>query len=570
MKSLFLLMLRAGLWGSVIIGAVLLFRLFARKRALRFVCLLWALAAVRLVLPVGVESELSVQPRFTELAVETAAEPYVPDSHHEIAVPVASGTETALSEREASESAFDYVYAASILWACLGGLLLTYVPISYWRLRRQVREAYPMGDGSYACTGLTGAFVLGYLRPRVYIPVSVQSQDRLYIMAHEKAHIARKDNWWKLLGFVCVSLHWYNPLVWVGYCLACRDIEYACDARVIKDMDLSERKAYSMVLLHANGGTGPFRVCPVTFAESSIPKRIKQVLSYRKATFMLKLCVSLAVAVICLCFMTVRPAQASDLPEETYTPQTESTEATIPVTTETTVPETAEATVPVTTEATVPVTAETTVSVTTEATVPATAETTVPVTTEPVTPDTRPTDPTEPPASGNTTEYNFNYSAVKSALLQYGASMGFDTDGSGQYKKRHHFYTTSALNPDTQPSGVVSKSMYLVDQARGEALAFGLSDLSQAKLSVEVFYNTSLRLDYIPASETGHLYRIVIHVCLSYNEPPRPTEPVIQEQPTQPPTEPVPQEQPTVPTESVPQGEPTQAPTEETLPETTQ
>ena len=185
--------------------------------------------------------------------------------------------------------------------------------ISYTHLRRQVKDARKI-RGGWECEGLETAFVLGFLKPKIYIPAGVSDNTRQQILAHERTHLDKGDHWIKLIGFLALVLHWFNPLVWVSYILLCKDIEMACDQRVVQFMDLPERKAYSAALLDCSTHKVHYAACPVAFGEVSVKYRIKSVLSYKKPAFWISLLGVLAIAFVAVCLGT-NPVEKQEDPE---------------------------------------------------------------------------------------------------------------------------------------------------------------------------------------------------------------------------------------------------------------
>lgn len=295
MTQLFCAYLEAGFFSAVMILAVLLLRLLLRKAPRNALCILWLLVALRLLLPFQLESSVSLQPRFTPAA------------------PVGSEVSSTQPQTAPMPSAPpDHEQSEVELTAILGGIwiggaaaVLLYAVISYGIIRRRVRDAIPQGDGVWESHRIPGAFLLGYRKPKIYLPKGLHPQDREFILAHELTHIRRRDNWWKLLGMICIAFHWYNPLVWLSYRLLCRDIEVACDQQVIQDMSLEERKAYSFALLNSGKRMSHIIAYPVTFGEVSLKQRIQHVLSYRKPGFWITLTSAVLVLAVGVCFLTV-------------------------------------------------------------------------------------------------------------------------------------------------------------------------------------------------------------------------------------------------------------------------
>lgn len=278
MRALFSNLLTASVSGSIVILAVLVLRLVLRKTPKKFICMLWMVAGLRLLLPVPLQSRFSLQPPTIRLPQSETLQTYL--------VP---------------------------LWCIVAVSLLCASLISYAHLRRQVKDARKI-RGGWECEGLETAFVLGFLKPKIYIPAGVSDNTRQQILAHERTHLDKGDHWIKLIGFLALVLHWFNPLVWVSYILLCKDIEMACDQRVVQFMDPPERKAYSAALLDCSTHKVHYAACPVAFGEVSVKYRIKSVLSYKKPAFWMSLSGVLAIAFVAVCLGT-NPVEKQEDPE---------------------------------------------------------------------------------------------------------------------------------------------------------------------------------------------------------------------------------------------------------------
>lgn len=301
MKALFTGFFSVSLSGGLIICLILLLRPFLKKAPKSVICILWALAIFRLLLPFQLENPLSVRPQ-TPVITQQDIQFVIgtPDLGYLVSPDVVAPEYGQVTSR------IDYVAIASLIWGAISALMLLYMVISYWILRFRVRKATRLENGAYVHPGLDSAFLLGYLKPRIYLPAYLEEEQSLHVIAHETAHRKRGDNWLKLAGFVCLALHWYNPMVWVAYILLCRDIEDACDAYVVRDLEVEGRKAYSAALLSCCRKHKKLPECPVAFGEYNIAKRIKQVLKYRKPV--LWVCVAaVAVTVIATVFFFTDP-----------------------------------------------------------------------------------------------------------------------------------------------------------------------------------------------------------------------------------------------------------------------
>lgn len=278
-------LLTASLHGSVVILAIILFRLISRKTPKKYICMLWLLAGIRLLLPIEIRSDLSLQPQFT--------------------IPFTKIT--------------SMKWAASIpwIWGFIAGLFVVYSIASYMKLKNKVREAVRI-RGGWECDRIETAFILGFIKPQIYIPMGMGRENRKHILSHERTHLDKGDHWIKMIGFLALALHWFNPLVWVAYILLCKDIEMACDERVIRFMELDERKAYSAALLSCSSRHARFIASPVAFGEVSVKQRILSILNYKKPSFWLSLVGVLAFFFVAICLLT----SPSSLPEaEVLTPQ---------------------------------------------------------------------------------------------------------------------------------------------------------------------------------------------------------------------------------------------------------
>ena len=299
--------------GSVIVLAVLALRLVLRRAPRRTVCLLWMLAVLRLLVPFKIESDWSLQPE-----QEVFAPPVVQEEYFD------SGTAQTPMIPEYLENAVEYpldqptvpekVTVSDILpwlWILGAGLLTVHGAVSYIRLKGRVRDAVVLEEGVWLCPGLDTAFVLGFFRPQIYLPV-LDAQERELVLRHERCHIRRLDHWWKLAAYAAVSIHWFNPLAWVTYVLLCRDMELACDQDTVRGMDNAQRRAYSAALLNCAARRSGIAACPVAFGEISVKERIKMVLHYRKPGFWVTLVALIAAVAVGVCLLT-SPKELTDL-----------------------------------------------------------------------------------------------------------------------------------------------------------------------------------------------------------------------------------------------------------------
>ena len=248
MAELFYKVVQASLSGSIVICAVLIARMLLKNAPKKVFCLLWLLAGLRLVLPFEIESRLSLQPDMEPVVLNQTVEIPVAAEMPDTTLPLPQEEMPADTQQEAPREQTGFVYIeenetirlpelGDILygvWLAGAAVMLTGSMISYFRLKRRLREAWKTEDGAWTCPELDTAFVLGILKPRIYLPAGLKEPERGLILNHERTHISRCDHISKLVGYWVLAVHWFNPLVWVGYACLCRDIEMACDERVVK------------------------------------------------------------------------------------------------------------------------------------------------------------------------------------------------------------------------------------------------------------------------------------------------------------------------------------------------
>lgn len=331
MEALFLRTLDLSITASYVIAAVILLRLVLKKAPRWTVCALWALVAIRLVCPFSIESALSLIP-----ATETVRPDIFYADSPQTAGPLAAhpGTADELPVTEISPSVTSAVegslpaavppartaaYAASLVWLLGGAAILLYGAGSYLLLRRRMSTAVRCKGNLWQSEKVTSPFVLGFFRPNIYLPFGLDNNTLTHVVAHEWAHIRRLDHWTKLIGFILLAVHWFNPLVWLAYVLLCRDIELACDEKVVRDLDKDTRREYATALLTC-GMKGPrprLAACPLAFGEVGVKTRVKGVMHYKKPAFRAIVIVLVLIAVLAVCLLTDPAAGISS--ESLYT-----------------------------------------------------------------------------------------------------------------------------------------------------------------------------------------------------------------------------------------------------------
>ena len=312
MAAVFLKLLNLSISASWLVLAVLVLRLVSKRSPKWMNVLLWGIVALRLVLPFSIESALSLIP--SAETVSPAAVQFAPAPTITSGVSVIdNAVNPALSEHFAAAPTASvnplYVWTEIAGWVWLIGLgaMLLYALVSYLRLRRRVSVSLPIQDHIYLCDAISSPFILGVVKPRIYLPSGLDEVQRQNVLSHERAHLARRDHWWKPLGFALLAVYWFNPVLWLAYALLCRDIELACDERVIRTMDESAVKTYSTVLLACSMPRKAVITCPLAFGEVGVKERVKNALRYKKPAFWV-VAASVAVCiVVAVCFLTNPP-----------------------------------------------------------------------------------------------------------------------------------------------------------------------------------------------------------------------------------------------------------------------
>lgn len=313
MGEVFLKLLNMSITASWMIFAVLCVRFLFRKIPRWVDCVLWGVVAIRLVLPFPIESVFSLQPSAEPIKSNTMVEgkilPYVPsvDSNLSIVENAVNPILMEVFEYQESERVAPLqviTEVAGTVWICGMMILLAFALGSMVRLYLLVRESVHYEDNAYICDTVKSPFILGIIRPRIYLSSDL-SEDKIdYIIAHERAHLRRKDHLWKPLGYLLLCIYWFNPLCWIAYIMLCKDIELACDEKVIKNMSFYDKKEYSRVLLSCATQRHLVVVCPLAFGEVGVKERVKSVLNYKRPAFWITIVGIMACVIIAACFLT--------------------------------------------------------------------------------------------------------------------------------------------------------------------------------------------------------------------------------------------------------------------------
>ena len=337
MSGLFLKLLNMSISASVLIVVLVLARCLLRRSPKWIHCILWMLVGIRLLCPFQLETTFSLAPNAQVVSIEAGAV----TSQVLAEMPALDNTANrylakyyfegiTVPEQETAQNPMNLI--ASV-WLCGVAVLLVYAAVSYVHIRRKVRESVRIEGNIYICDRIQTPFIFGVLNPRIYLPSSLKEVQIKNVVAHEKAHIRRLDYLWKPLGYVLFAVYWFNPFCWLAYILFCRDIEMACDERVIKDWSAEQKKEYSLVLLSFHVPGKMITVCPLAFGEVGVKQRVKGILNFKKPTFWLIAAALLFCVIIGALFLTnpkkndnVEENIATELSESSLTDQTLNTE----------------------------------------------------------------------------------------------------------------------------------------------------------------------------------------------------------------------------------------------------
>lgn len=314
MEALFLKLINMSVTASWLVLAVVILRALLKKAPKAITVFLWALVGIRLVCPFSFESVLSLIPSAKTVpeavltgpsfevdtgisAVDSRVNGYLGDRYYEgVTVPAGNG--------------MTVMGVLSVIWLVGITAMLIYTVISYLKIHRKVREAVPYNENIWVCDRIAAPFILGVFRPKIYLPSDIDKQDAEYVIAHEKAHLKRRDHLIKPLGFLLLTVYWFNPVIWIAYILLCRDIELACDERVIKKLGEQAKKPYSEALINCSLPRRTVAACPLAFGEVGVKSRIKSVLNYKKPAFWV-IAAALAFCVILPVFFLTNPISAT-------------------------------------------------------------------------------------------------------------------------------------------------------------------------------------------------------------------------------------------------------------------
>ena len=323
MTTIFIKLLNMSISASWLVLAVILLRIILKSAPKWIRCILWGLVAVRLICPISIESIFSLLPSAESIpqdimyvekptihtgvtAINSTVNPYLSES-------MAPGIGDSVNPMQVVMSLATAIWIIGMIGMCI------YAFVSFSRIKNKAEASLPVRENIFLSDYIDTPFVLGVLRPRIYLPSSLAEDDKAeFVIAHEKAHIRRRDHWWKPLGFLLLAIYWFNTVIWIAYILLCRDIELACDEYVIGSLKDKEKKAYSDALLSCSmRASGYYRnmvsACPLAFGEVCVKDRVKAVLHYKKPAFWLVVLGVLGCIIAAVCFLTNPPENAPDL-----------------------------------------------------------------------------------------------------------------------------------------------------------------------------------------------------------------------------------------------------------------
>lgn len=290
MTDVFLQLIRMSISASWIVLAVIFLRALLKKGPKWINPILWGIVGVRLLIPFSIKSPISLIPRNSISYVEAVFSQTVP-----------AQAADAMTHPLSAPSILPIV---SMVWMAGVICILTYTLVSCMRLNRQINTAVLLRENIFQSEHVKSAFVFGLVRPRIYLPFAISEKESQAMIAHEKAHIARGDHLTKQLAFLLAAVYWFNPMLWIAFALFCRDIEFACDEKVIRELDLDQRASYSEALLARSSTYSAVFAYPLFFGEVGIKGRVERILNYKAPTRGLIAVAVGSCLVLAVCFLT--------------------------------------------------------------------------------------------------------------------------------------------------------------------------------------------------------------------------------------------------------------------------
>ncbi|MCM1283330.1 MAG: M56 family metallopeptidase [Muribaculaceae bacterium] len=329
MEAFIFQLFRLSITGTWMIITVLIIRQLFRSAPKRIICLLWCLVGLRLILPFSLESRLGLLPAELPWSLMTESafkQGNSPGSGQAVAGDSAANKQESHDQSQKQGAAISrndnlmdeplrtFTLSAKLFLVWFAGALVmfAYMILSGLRLRWQMGTAVHLKDNVWQSEYADSPFILGTVRPRIYLPYHLDEKTRELVLAHEQTHLRRRDHQAKPAAFLILGVHWFNPFVWLAYVLLCRDIELACDEAVIEGMDGEQKKAYSLALLDCSGKQRIFTICPVRFAEVGVKERIMRVKKYKKPAVWITGTAAAICVLAALCFFVTPKAQGGE------------------------------------------------------------------------------------------------------------------------------------------------------------------------------------------------------------------------------------------------------------------
>lgn len=318
MYELFTMLLNMSFTAGILVFVIIVLRLCLKKAPRKYICILWALIALRLICPVGIPSSLSLL-NLMNMGINASGQINYFQYNGTTEKPSLIFDVPSLTEDHMSTDSMTvgkrtsdvYLPAAMYIWLFGVVIMLAYAVISYIQLKKQVSASVHRGGRIFVCDDIHSPFILGIISPRIYLPSGLNEKTKKNVIVHEFAHLERHDHWWKPFGYILLSGYWFNPVLWVAYILFCQDIEVACDEKVIADMDKDSIAGYSESLLACAVHRRMITVCPIAFGETDVKGRVKRVLTYKKPTFW-SICVAIVTCIIAAVCLLTNPKGEED------------------------------------------------------------------------------------------------------------------------------------------------------------------------------------------------------------------------------------------------------------------
>lgn len=316
MQAIFAKILNMSLTGSIVIAVVLLARLCLKRLPKIYSYALWAVVLFRLLCPLSITAGLSVLkpiPVTTTPGISSVSyQPVQQAVSYSRAVAQAQQEQSAVQEAEEPKRAASPMEIAAYVWLGGASIMALYSVAQYLALRRRLAEAMPYQEEVYLADSIVSPFVIGVFRPQIYLPSDTPEEERRFILAHERHHIRRGDHIWKLLGYAALCLHWFNPLVWLAFCLAGKDMEMSCDEAVIKQLGENVRADYSQALLRLATHKKAIAGMPLAFGEGDTKSRVRNMARWKKPkVWVSALCVIVCIVIAAACALNPKQSETS-------------------------------------------------------------------------------------------------------------------------------------------------------------------------------------------------------------------------------------------------------------------